>query len=68
MGRALREELDFIPGYYDLKDKRILRENQVITIEPFLSTGAIEVFDSGDGWTLLNDQSLYKRAVLLRAV
>ena len=52
VGRALHEEPEFIPGYYDPKDKRILRKNQVITIEPFLSTGAREVFDTGDGWTL----------------
>lgn len=52
VGRALHEEPGFIPGYYDPKDKRVLRENQVITIEPFLSTGAREVFDTGDGWTL----------------
>lgn len=52
VGRALHEEPGFIPGYYDPKDKRVLKENQVITIEPFLSTGAREVFDAGDGWTL----------------
>lgn len=52
VGRALHEEPGFIPGYYDRKDKRVLKENQVITIEPFLSTGAREVFDAGDGWTL----------------
>lgn len=52
VGRALHEEPGFIPGYYDKKDKRILKENQVITIEPFISSGAREVFDSGDGWTL----------------
>lgn len=52
VGRALHEEPEFIPGYYDPSDKRILQENQVITIEPFLSTGATEVFDTGDGWTL----------------
>lgn len=52
VGRALHEEPSFIPGFYDSKDKRILKENQVITIEPFLSTGAREVFDTGDGWTL----------------
>lgn len=52
VGRALHEEPEFIPGYYDPADKRILKENQVITIEPFLSTGAKEVFDTGDGWTL----------------
>ncbi len=52
VGRALHEEPGFIPGYYDVKDRRVLRENQVITIEPFLSTGARAVFDTGDGWTL----------------
>lgn len=52
VGRALHEEPGFIPGYYDFKDKRVLKENQVITIEPFLSTGARQVFDVGDGWTL----------------
>jgi len=52
VGRALHEEPEFIPGYYDPDDKRVLKENQVITIEPFLSTGAREVFDTGDGWTL----------------
>lgn len=56
VGRALHEEPDFIPGYYDSKDRRILKENQVITIEPFLSTGATEVFDTGDGWTLATDK------------
>lgn len=52
VGRALHEEPESIPGFYDPKDKRVLRENQVITIEPFLSTGARTVFDTGDGWTL----------------
>lgn len=52
VGKALHEEPGFIPGYYDPKDKRVLKENLVITIEPFLSTGASEVFDAGDGWTL----------------
>jgi methionyl aminopeptidase len=52
VGRALHEEPGFIPGFYDSNDTRVLRENQVITIEPFLSTGARQVFDTGDGWTL----------------
>lgn len=56
VGRALHEEPGFIPGYFDPKDKRILKENQVITIEPFLSTGAREVFDAGDNWTLCTDK------------
>jgi methionyl aminopeptidase len=52
VGRALHEEPGFIPSYYDPKDRRVLKKGQVITIEPFLSTGAREVFDTGDGWTL----------------
>ena len=52
VGRALHEDPGFIPNFYDAKDQRVLRENQVITIEPFVSTGAREVFDTGDGWTL----------------
>lgn len=53
VGRALHEEPAFIPGFYDSRDRRVLRENQVITIEPFISTGARQVEDKGDGWTLV---------------
>ncbi len=56
VGRALHEEPGFIQNYEDPKDRRVLRENQVITIEPFLSTGAHEVFEMDDGWTLATDQ------------
>jgi methionyl aminopeptidase len=59
VGRALHEEPGFIPGYFDRKDKRVLRENQVITIEPFISSGAREVFDSGDGWTLRTNDGIF---------
>lgn len=59
VGRALHEEPGFIPGYYDKKDKRVLRENQVITIEPFISSGAHEVFDGGDGWTLKTNPGIF---------
>jgi methionyl aminopeptidase len=59
VGRALHEEPGFIAGFYDKKDKRILRENQVITIEPFISSGARKCFDSGDGWTLITDPGVF---------
>lgn len=59
VGRALHEEPDFIPGYYDKRDTRILRENQVITIEPFISSGAREVYDNGDGWTLITNPGVF---------
>lgn len=59
VGRALHEEPGFIQGYYDKKDRRILKENQVITIEPFISSGAHEVFDTGDGWTLATPSGIF---------
>jgi methionyl aminopeptidase len=52
VGRALHEEPSFIPPYFDPRDKRRLRAGQVITIEPFLSTGAETVEEAEDGWTL----------------
>ena len=59
VGRDLHEEPGFIPGYYDRRDKRILKENQVITIEPFISSGAREVFENGDGWTLVTNAGIF---------
>jgi methionyl aminopeptidase len=59
VGRALHEEPGFIAGYYDKRDKRILRANQVITIEPFISSGASEVFENGDGWTLVTNPGIF---------
>src|SRR5690606_32889949 len=40
VGRALHEEPKFIAPYFDTRDKRRLKEGMVITIEPFISTGA----------------------------
>lgn len=54
VGRSLHEEPKFISGYYDKKDRRTLKEGQVITIEPFLSTGAIFVDEEPDNWTLVS--------------
>lgn len=59
VGRALHEEPGFIAGYYDRKDTRVLRQNQVITIEPFISSGAREVFENGDGWTLVTSPGTF---------
>jgi methionyl aminopeptidase len=59
VGRALHEEPGFIPSFYDPNDPRVLQENQVITIEPFLSTGARRVFDTGDGWTLATEKRFF---------
>jgi len=53
VGRGLHEEPKFIAGYYDKDDKRKLKEGHVITIEPFLSTGARFVDEEADHWTLV---------------
>lgn len=52
VGRALHEEPEHIPGYFDPSDKRTFREGMVITIEPFLSTRSRVVTETDDGWTL----------------
>ncbi|MEK8131420.1 type I methionyl aminopeptidase [Paenibacillus filicis] len=52
VGRSLHEEPKQILPYFNPHDKRKLREGQVITIEPFLSTGAEYAVAAGDGWTL----------------
>lgn len=52
VGRALHEEPEHIPGYFDPSDRRILQEGMVITIEPFLSTKSRIVTETSDGWTL----------------
>jgi methionyl aminopeptidase len=52
VGRALHEEPEFIAPYFDKRDRRLLKEGMVITIEPFLSTGARKCEEAEDGWTL----------------
>jgi methionyl aminopeptidase len=53
VGRALHEEPEHIAGYFDPRDKRVLKHGMVITIEPFLSTRSREVTEASDGWTLV---------------
>ncbi len=53
VGRALHEEPTEIAGYLDPRDRRLLHEGMVITIEPFLSTKSTIVDEAGDGWTLV---------------
>ncbi|RXZ80523.1 type I methionyl aminopeptidase [Paenibacillaceae bacterium] len=51
VGRAIHEWPQIEP-VYNKHDKRMLKEGLVITIEPFLSTGADYVVQQPDGWTL----------------
>lgn len=52
VGRALHEEPTEILGYHEPRDRRVLQEGMVITIEPFLSTKSRVVHEADDGWTL----------------
>lgn len=52
IGKSLHEAPTEILPVYNKHDKRVLKEGVVITIEPFLSTGAGYVVDPTDGWTL----------------
>ncbi len=53
VGRGIHEEPHNITCYYNPADKRILKEGTVLTIEPFLTTGAEFVYTAPDGWTLM---------------
>lgn len=59
VGRALHEEPSFIPHHYSPKEKRRFKEGQVITLEPFLTTGRALTQEAEDGWTLLNRQGSF---------
>ena len=56
VGRALHEAPDHILNYYDSWDKELLKEGKVIAFEPFISTGAQEVYQKNDGWTYSTEE------------
>lgn len=53
IGLSLHESPDHILNYYDAWDNELLKEGMVIAFEPFISTGAEEVIEKGDGWTYI---------------
>ncbi|MCQ6274455.1 type I methionyl aminopeptidase [Bacillus sp. V3B] len=59
VGRALHEAPDHILNYYDSWDKELLREGMVIAFEPFISTGAEEVYQKNDGWTYATEDKSF---------
>lgn len=53
VGRSLHEEPTEVATWPTRGDKRILRDGQVLTVEPFLSMGGVWAEeDARDGWTL----------------
>lgn len=51
VGRHIHEDPS-VPNTFDRNDRTVLRAGLVITIEPFLTTGATMAVDDDDGWTL----------------
>jgi len=52
IGRSLHEEPGEIWNFYNPRDHRILKDGQVLAIEPFLTTGQGRIAEQGDGWSL----------------
>jgi methionyl aminopeptidase len=58
VGRSLHEEPSEIATWPDKHEKRIMKEGQVFTVEPFLSLGAVFADDGETGtWTLYGEPS-----------
>ncbi len=51
VGRNIHEPPN-VPNTFDRRNDDVLHEGLVITIEPFLTTGATSIFEAEDGWTL----------------
>lgn len=51
VGRHIHEKPS-IPNYYNKRNKDILQDGMVITLEPFLNTGRGRIKTEDDGWTL----------------
>jgi len=51
LGRHIHEKPS-IPNHYHRRNREKLSEGMVITIEPFLTTGARHIYTEDDGWTL----------------
>jgi methionyl aminopeptidase len=51
VGRNIHEPPN-VPNTFDRRNTELLHEGLVITIEPFLTTGATSIFEAEDGWTL----------------
>jgi methionyl aminopeptidase len=51
VGRHIHEAPN-VPNVFDARDPTVLTEGLVITIEPFLTTGATRFVEDDDGWTL----------------
>jgi methionyl aminopeptidase len=51
IGRTIHEAPS-VPNYYNPRQKDVLAEGMVLTIEPIISAGSGRAVESGDGWTI----------------
>lgn len=51
VGRHIHEKPS-IPNYYNKRNRDVLQDGMVITLEPFLNTGRGRIKTGDDGWTL----------------
>jgi len=54
VGRSLHEEPGEVATWPDRRERRLMGEGLVFTVEPFLSLGAREAVEGHDEWTLLS--------------
>lgn len=52
IGRALHEDPKEIPCFHDRLNLKRFKKNSVVALETFISTGATQATETGDGWTL----------------
>ena len=58
VGRTIHEPPN-VPNYYNRRQKDVLSEGQVITIEPLIAAGGSTAYQDADGWTIrTNDGSM----------
>lgn len=57
IGRTIHEAPEYVYNYYEPSDSGLLKEGMVIAFEPFISTDEEEVFEKGDGWTYITEES-----------
>lgn len=59
IGRSLHEAPKEIPCYFDPFNTARFKKNSVVAIETFISTGATQAQQKGDGWTFITKDGSY---------
>ncbi|NHB12552.1 M24 family metallopeptidase, partial [Burkholderia cepacia] len=59
VGQSLHEAPNHVMNYFDPKDKTLLKEGQVIAVEPFISTHATFVTEGKNEWAFETKDKSY---------